>query len=188
LATQIITKYCPRCKCHKRVCEFTANRSKKDGLASYCCVCARVWILRYRKTDRGREAHKVASREWRRTPAGKRYIAKNLEKFRDCRRRYKLKAKYGITEEDYKRLLFQQNGRCAICQTEKPGGKWPVFHVDHDHKTGAVRGLLCVRCNRGLAIFGDCIEGFLPVIRYLERAAANSPIHGKKFFAASNPT
>jgi hypothetical protein len=53
----------------------------------------------------------------------------------------------GFTAEDYDRLLAAQGGGCAIC---KAPPKTRRLHVDHDHKTGAVRGLLCHRCNRGL--------------------------------------
>ena len=56
--------------------------------------------------------------------------------------------------EDYKRILSEQGGRCAVCGTDKPGGHGS-FHVDHDHETSAVRGLLCGKCNMGLGLLGD---------------------------------
>lgn len=54
---------------------------------------------------------------------------------------------YGITAADYAHMLEMQNGRCAICRA-KPKSK--RLAVDHDHKSGAVRGLLCSRCNHDL--------------------------------------
>lgn len=54
---------------------------------------------------------------------------------------------YGLTADDYERLLRAQGGRCAICRA-RPKSK--RLAVDHDHKTGAVRGLLCSRCNHDL--------------------------------------
>lgn len=54
---------------------------------------------------------------------------------------------YGITADDYATLLAAQGGRCAICRA-RPKSK--RLAVDHDHKTGAVRGLLCSRCNHDL--------------------------------------
>lgn len=58
-----------------------------------------------------------------------------------------LRSKYGISLEDYGRTLADQGDRCKICGTDKPGwGK--TFFVDHDHKTGRVRGLLCDACNK----------------------------------------
>ncbi len=53
----------------------------------------------------------------------------------------------GVTDADYERLLKAQHGHCALCPT-KP--KTRRLHVDHDHATGRVRGLLCYRCNRAL--------------------------------------
>jgi hypothetical protein len=61
-----------------------------------------------------------------------------------------LKRKYGITEADYNALLAGQDGVCAICG-KKPGQFKLV--VDHDHVTGAVRGLLHNRCNKALGPF-----------------------------------
>jgi len=60
----------------------------------------------------------------------------------------------GFTHEQYVALLEAQDGRCAICRTDTPGGKGG-FHLDHDHATGAVRGLLCTNCNMGLGRFAD---------------------------------
>src|ERR1700733_2603170 len=53
---------------------------------------------------------------------------------------------YGLSEEGYKALLEKQEFRCAICRKDDPGRK-KGWNVDHDHMTGTVRGLLCVRCN-----------------------------------------
>ena len=52
-------------------------------------------------------------------------------------------------------MLAKQNGQCAICATTDPGCGHKHFCVDHDHKTGEVRGLLCMRCNKGLGLFKD---------------------------------
>jgi Recombination endonuclease VII len=53
----------------------------------------------------------------------------------------------GVTDEEYARLLAAQGGHCALCPNEP---KTRRLHVDHDHATGRVRGLLCHRCNRNL--------------------------------------
>ena len=60
----------------------------------------------------------------------------------------------GITPEDYDKMLAEQDGRCAICRTDKPrSGR--AFAVDHNHRTGKGRGLLCESCNRGIGYLGD---------------------------------
>lgn len=66
-----------------------------------------------------------------------------------------LKNKYGITPADYESLLVAQDGCCAICRTDTDPYGRAKFCVDHDHTTGAVRGLLCNNCNRTLGLFGD---------------------------------
>lgn len=65
-------------------------------------------------------------------------------------RRRRLELRYGITHEEYEMLLQKQHGLCAICKV--PTIK---FHIDHDHKTNKVRGLLCGPCNMGLGLFKD---------------------------------
>jgi len=57
---------------------------------------------------------------------------------------------YGLTQDEYLELLRQQGGTCPIC-----GGEPDPFVVDHDHRTGAVRGLLCGPCNRALGHLQD---------------------------------
>lgn len=62
-------------------------------------------------------------------------------------RAYHLRKKYGWTEEDYRKVLEAQGGRCAICRQVR------TLFIDHDHGSGKVRGLLCNECNGILGIF-----------------------------------
>lgn len=73
---------------------------------------------------------------------------------------------YGLTPEAFARMLADQEGRCAICRTDDPGGKGG-WHVDHDHETKAVRGLLCQRCNLGLGNFQDDVNRLQSAYDYL---------------------
>ena len=66
-----------------------------------------------------------------------------------------IKRNYGLSKSEYKNILKQQRGVCKICV--KPCGTFPRLSVDHCHKTGEVRGLLCAHCNRGLEAFKDNI-------------------------------
>lgn len=80
----------------------------------------------------------------------------NPESAAAVRRRQKLK-RYGLTPEDYNRMVEDQGGNCAICLREgvlDPGSLMRLG-VDHNHRTGKVRGLLCRPCNRAIGIFGD---------------------------------
>lgn len=68
---------------------------------------------------------------------------------KSCKKSIRLKSKYGISIKDYKKLLKKQRGRCALCGT-KDFGKRNILFVDHNHRTGRVRGLLCNACNRNV--------------------------------------
>ena len=79
---------------------------------------------------------------------------------------YLLRA-YGLTQEDFNRMLKDQKGVCALCS--QPPTESKNFCVDHDHETGRVRGLLCTRCNRGLGLLGDTLEHVERAVEYLSR-------------------
>lgn len=84
----------------------------------------------------------------------------------DKTRRYKLRREFGIDESIYQSMLTAQNGTCAIC-----GGtdKKRKLSIDHDHRTGRIRGLLCNRCNIALGRFHDDIAILHKAIIYLNR-------------------
>ena len=74
---------------------------------------------------------------------------------------------HGLTLDDYDRMLAEQGHRCAICGT--PAAPGERLHVDHDHETSEVRGLLCGPCNRGLGLYKDSPALLANAINYLER-------------------
>lgn len=77
--------------------------------------------------------------------------------------------RYGISRQDYEELLEKQGDCCAVCKTNDVQRKGHThFHVDHDHKTGKVRGLLCDLCNRGLGYFKDDAFLMYKGAKYLE--------------------
>ncbi len=79
-----------------------------------------------------------------------------------------LKRKYGITLTEFNKMLDEQDRCCAICGATEPGGKWKNFHVDHDHETRKVRGLLCNSCNVTLGAVKEDIHTLKSMIQYLE--------------------
>lgn len=82
----------------------------------------------------------------------------------------RLLRKYGISLDEYNKLVIVQNNLCAICkksETKLFRGKPISLAVDHDHKNGKIRGLLCYSCNLGLGLFKDNIDNFKNVIQYL---------------------
>ena len=86
-----------------------------------------------------------------------------------------LKHKYGLSIEQYDRMFLEQNGVCAICgNPPAPTGKpqQTRLHVDHDHQTGQIRGLLCRACNHGIGSLRDSTAILQSAISYLENASA----------------
>lgn len=75
----------------------------------------------------------------------------------------------GVTRQQFAEMLAAQSGRCAICKTDVPNGRGD-WHVDHDHATGRVRGLLCHKCNVGLGHFNDSEELLVQAIAYLRKS------------------
>ena len=103
-------------------------------------------------------------REWRKLNPGYDKEHRNPEQTREAA----WMRLYGITRDDYDRMLSAQEGRCAICYTDKVGRGHTHFHVDHNHATGKVRGLLCDKCNRGLGYFNDNASLLDVASKYIE--------------------
>lgn len=95
----------------------------------------------------------------------RRYREKNRQRLRDENKKYSKEiqrySRYGLTKEQYLRMLEKQNYECMICKKETE------LFIDHDHTTGLVRGLLCNHCNFGLGHFKDDIENLKMAILYL---------------------
>lgn len=105
----------------------------------------------------------------------KEYRAKNIERFKQKDNEYYKQnarkivlAKHGLTEVEYQQMLERQGGVCAICKGP-PVGRWKMFCVDHDHKTGENRGLLCSKCNQGLDLFHDVATLLRAAAAYLDQ-------------------
>lgn len=110
-----------------------------------------VWV-------RFKEKHKERLKEYNRL--------NNLFHSKTYKLRAKLK-KYNLTLDQYTELVVNSKDRCAICQ-EKEKIKNKSLALDHCHKTGKVRGLLCGRCNKALGAFNENIELFKKMIAYIE--------------------
>ena len=98
---------------------------------------------------------------------------------RDRMAGYTRKWKYGISQDDYDRLFAEQGGVCAICRKpetakDRLGRTRTNLSVDHDHRTGAIRGLLCHHCNAALGHVDDDLELLRSLVAYLEASNARS--------------
>ena len=83
-------------------------------------------------------------------------------------RKHNLKKKYNLSVSEYNEMLNSQDNKCAICKSDKAFGHSIHFHVDHDHLTNEVRGLLCAKCNSGLGHFKDNETALQNAIYYLQ--------------------
>ena len=99
-------------------------------------------------------------------PRRKKYLADNKEHTKKMVRNCNLKREFNITEEQYNELFDKQNGYCAICGTHQKDLKTRLA-VDHNHVTKKIRGLLCLKCNRGIGFLNDDIKILEKAITYL---------------------
>jgi hypothetical protein len=94
------------------------------------------------------------------------------KKYPHKRREIKLRNKYGVSLEEYDRMVCRQGNRCAICKSEPTDRELGAkLYIDHDHRTGKVRGLLCSDCNHGLGMFRDEIARLQQAVRYLRKGS-----------------
>lgn len=143
------SKACSKCKEEKPLSAFYNDKSRPRGKAYQCKTCMN---RKHAEFDRS-EYMDV-------------YYAANKEVMSDQSRAAMLIRKYGITAEQYAEMLFLQGGVCAICKG--PGKAYGRLHVDHNHETGRIRGLLCNTCNAGLGQLRDDVELLRAAIAYLE--------------------
>lgn len=129
-------KWCPSCGYALARPGFGPDSRTRDGLEGCCKQC------------KGRQASSRRIRGYRVDPR------------RD--RLSKIKARYGINEADWDRMVVEQGGRCAICEVATG-----ALVVDHCHDSGRVRGLLCAPCNKGLGHFADDADKMVAAVAYL---------------------
>lgn len=120
----------------------------------------------YQRNPRGAGRDKENSNKWYRE-----HRKNHPEYHAAIGRNRHLKAKYGITSTDYDRMHAAQGGVCKICGNHQ---RYQKLAVDHDHQTGALRGLLCVMCNRGIGMFFDSPLRLIRAAEYLRNAKAQS--------------
>lgn len=178
--TNSATKTCSVCAIEKPAADFNVVTQKPSGrqyLQGRCKPCSTIYHREYRqrpdvkpKMRAYKRAHQAGRRE---RPEVKAY-----------NRNARLRSVYGISHADYERMLAAQDCKCAICgkppevRITKTGAlsAHARLHIDHDHKTGAVRGLLCHGCNVGLGNFRDDYGLLASAAGYLKRSESKAPV------------
>lgn len=140
------TKLCTYCNERKSMDDFHkvyGSKNSPDGRSYKCITCDLKAHAEWRKKNRGKAS---------------------------LRDRKSLVSSYGITLEDYDKMLSDQGGVCKICGgSNSESARKNSLYIDHDHVTGVVRGLLCDRCNRGLGMFLDDPTRLLQAVSYLTK-------------------
>ena len=116
--------------------------------------------------ERIKEAHR--QNYWANRDHYRNYTKQYNKQNKDKNASKKYVNKYGISLEDKKLKIQEQNNKCLICDIVFSGNLKNV-HVDHDHKTGTVRGILCSNCNIGLGKFKDSSEILESALAYLKK-------------------
>lgn len=140
---------CTRCKETKPAEAFSLEKTRTNGLYPWCKVCRQEAGPAHRKKNRA---------------AALAYNQRADVKLRRRERDYA--KKYGMSLDDYEHMCAKQEKKCLICFFPPKEGK--LLMVDHNHKTGEVRGLLCDTCNRTLGLFKDSIPMLTRALTYLQ--------------------
>ena len=156
-------KSTPKLTCSKGH-SLSGDNILKEGSRIRCKTCKRETCNNWST------AHKDKVRE-----KSKKWSKANPDKTRILRRN-KVLSQYGLTIESVEAMLNEQDSKCANpgCLATSPGGRHHTWHVDHDHKTGKARGLLCNTCNVGLGMLGEDENRILGLIKYLRRYEENT--------------
>jgi hypothetical protein len=183
----VVLKRCPSCEQELPPTAFGLNQTLPDGLSFYCLACNRernrAWY-RERRRSMGVEVrdHSWIPEGFRWCPTCEQAVAhedytrnsRTASGFgsqcKPCHRQVSSSAyfyrAYKLTKTEIAHLRALQEDRCAICGDPGPQ------HLDHDHETGAVRRLLCQRCNHGLGLFRDNPQLLHAAAYYVEHHAA----------------
>lgn len=149
-------KTCKVCGERRPLDDFYRASGCVDGRRGDCRACFQAKaVARAEANPELRERARDRTRQWIEDNR-ERYDAykaayRQTDNYAKALRKWHLKTKYGLTPEDYERMLEAQGGGCALCGD--PPRTDAALHVDHDHDTGWVRALLCFRCNAGLGQF-----------------------------------
>lgn len=156
-------------------CGGTFTRVRTQGRPRiYCSRRCTMAASEQRKLDRntGSGPRRCACGAEVQTPVGKPVCPgcrKDPRPGAQVRERARTLRAYGLTQDDWDALVKRQQNRCAVCQTGKPGGRGERWHIDHDHVTGQVRGLLCGKCNSAIGLFRDDPDIIKAAARYVTK-------------------
>jgi hypothetical protein len=166
-------KKCNQCNRRKSFDKFYKRHDSPDGHQYKCKDCiagylgARNYEAKYDHIKLTCSTCKIEKSKYDFYP-DKRQSTGFRPQCKDCNRNTVLKKKFGITLQQYEDMLQSQNFGCAICQLQWSRSMDIRFHVDHNHSTGTVRGILCSNCNTALGLLKENESIFHRALQYLK--------------------
>lgn len=157
---------CNGCGNAKPVTAFTPSAASRGS--GTCRACKQDAKRDYERRNRDKANAAQRARRGRKIEHARALQRAWYRRNRESHRGYSLAGRYGITSAQYDALLAAQGGGCACCGAKANRTGKRLF-VDHDHVTGAVRGVLCHKCNAGIGALGDDLAGLRRAVAYLER-------------------
>lgn len=130
------TKFCTSCGEDKDTDEFSKNRSRPDGLQNYCKSCASRAAQRSKRNSKKKRSHET-----------------KLQRL----------TFYGLTPEDYERMVFEQNNQCPICRMDMAQPQ-----IDYDPTTGVLMALLCNDCRSAKTLLKNDLQLIYRLSSYIE--------------------
>ena len=192
-------KRCGHCKLEKPRDDFYNSKDRKDGKAHNCKQCMKEYADAHRPQiqqrskdwyDNNKERSNAKNQQWRidnharkletdrawrennkehLRKIQKEWVAKNRDKHRAGQRRRHLQNKFGLSEEQFDKLMISQHNMCAVCHvTFDLSMKVLSPHVDHCHNAGHVRGLLCGNCNSAEGLL-QTITNVKSLLKYMQK-------------------
>ncbi|MFD5340197.1 endonuclease VII domain-containing protein [Streptomyces hawaiiensis] len=186
VADEPIAKQCRKCQRDLPLAAFARDRNRREGLQVHCRECVAEYSAahyRRRREALGKPVREQVAiptgyklcrtcgeikphSEWHRKATASDGLSTRCKACRAVQgRQGHLKRQYGITEAERDGLIASQGGVCCICLSAVPE------HVDHCHKTGRVRGVLCFSCNAALGQFKDRPDAIRRAAAYVEGIA-----------------
>ena len=161
-------KTCPKCGIDKELDEFYKDQTRRDGLQGHCKECDKQRHKQYYETHK-KEKKQYDKQYYKTHREGTIEHQKQYNKtHREEIKQYGLKKRYNISIEEFNQMLVNQNHKCKICGVDELNAGKKGLSVDHDHKSGKVRGLLCSNCNTAVGLLKENINILKSAIKYLD--------------------
>ena len=163
------TKICSKCHKTKRLEEFSRDKNNKDG-RTYDCKKCRSKVYKQWCLDNPKKAKETRDRY---APYRKEYYQRP-EQLLKYRKRWV--QRYGLSLEEFDKMVDTQRNLCYVCNRPEPQVKNRHLCIDHNHKTGKVRKLLCSSCNRALGLLRENLVVIEKLKQYLIEHESNTTI------------